>query len=287
MEKVDLHVHTNASDGKFSPTEIVSMAKKAGLKAIAIADHDTTDGIDAFMEAGRKEGIKTISGCEFEINEKERGFFEIHILGLFIDHQSPIIKKIIEETTEERIRNKKEVIAKLNSLGYKITFEEVLKETRSEIGRPHIARVLIKKYPDKFKTIGEVFEKLLGTGKPGFVPRKVFISFKEIIDAIHEAGGIAVLAHPFYNKNPFEVIDYFIENGGDAVETIYPYAEHAPEKDFFENGINELKQKMLEKGVLESGGSDYHGTKTGEPVLGEMNIPYIFVEKMKERLKNN
>jgi len=286
MEKnIDLHMHSTASDGKNSPSELIDKTKEAGLLAIALTDHDSITGLSELIKAGEEKNFEVVPGVELEINDGN--FKEIHVVGLFIDPENKKIKKMIKDAQEERIKNKKEIIDKLNKLGYEITLREVEAIAEDTIGRPHIARVLVQKYPKQFKTVSEVFEKLLHNGKPGFVPRKKFISFKEVIETIHSAGGVAILAHPFLYKNPFEVLNFFISRGGDGVETIYPYHNEngCPLEWIEKEGNLKLIQIIKEKNLLESGGSDYHGTEDHGAHLGYLDIPYSFLEKIKESLK--
>jgi 3',5'-nucleoside bisphosphate phosphatase len=286
-KKIDLHLHSTASDGKNSPSELIDEAKDAGLAAIALTDHDSIGGLSELIKAGAEKDFEVVTGVELEINDGD--FKLIHVVGLFFDHTNEKIKKLIMNAQEERIRNKTAMIKKINSLGYEITIEEVEAIAEDTVGRPHIARILVQKYPDEFKTVSEVFNKLLGNGKPGFVPREKLISFKEAIEVIHAADGIAILAHPFLNKKPFEVLDYFLLNDGDGVETIYPYLNI--KKKPFDNewikkeGNPKLMEIIQEKNLLESGGSDYHGVVDHGAQLGDVDIPYYFLEKMKEKLK--
>jgi 3',5'-nucleoside bisphosphate phosphatase len=286
-KKIDLHMHSTASDGKNTPSELIDEAMDAGLAAIALTDHDSIGGLSELIAAGAKKDFEVVTGVELEINDGD--FKLIHVVGLFFDHTNNKIKKMIMDAQEERIRNKKAMIKKINSLGYKITMKEVEAIAEDTVGRPHIARILVQRYPDEFKTVSEVFDKLLGNGKPGFVPREKLISFKEAIEVIHAAGGIAILAHPFLNKKPFEVLDYFLMHGGDGVETIYPYSDIL--KTPFDNewikkeGNPKLMEIIEEKDLLESGGNDYHGVVDHGAQLGELEIPYYFLEKMKEKLK--
>jgi len=287
--KIDLHMHSTASDGKSTPSQLITEAKDAGLEAIALTDHDSIGGLSELIESGKKKNFEVVPGVELEINDGD--FKLIHVVGLFFDYTNEKIQKLVMDAQEERIRNKKAMIKKINSLGYEITMAEVEAIAEDTVGRPHIARILVQKYSDEFKTVSDVFDKLLGNGKPGFVPREKLISFKEAIEVIHSAGGIAILAHPFLNKKPFEVLDYFLACGGEGVETIYPYSNIKKKPlstEWIEKeGNPKLMEIIKEKDLLESGGSDYHGVKDHGAQLGELEIPYSFLEKMKEKVNKN
>ncbi len=283
MNYIDLHTHSTASDGKLSPSELVKTAKSAGLKAIALTDHDTIHGIDEFIEAGKVESIETVPGVEIEVQAEDKGFLDIHILGLFIDQKNKSLNELLDFSLGERVKQKKLIVEKLNNLGYSITFDEVLSIVKKEVGRPHIAKVLLKNHPDKFSSISDVFDKLIERDKPAYVPRLATVSFDWAIKSIHSSGGLAILAHPFCNKNPFNVLDYFVSCGGDGVETVYCY------KEDIKRNISRSEQKMLldlvkSKKLLESGGSDFHGTKEWEPKLGTFEVPGRFLQEMKKKV---
>jgi 3',5'-nucleoside bisphosphate phosphatase len=287
---VDLHIHSTCSDGKYSPSELVKLAKKKGLGAVALTDHDTISGLEEFLEAGKKEEIETIPGVEIEAHEIKLGFSEVHLVGLFVDRENKALKDLLEGSSKQRELQKKKMVEKIASLGYKISFEEVKKIAGKEIGRPHIAKVLLKNNPEKFSSIDEIFEKLLIPGTPGYVEREKFVSFNEVVDTIHKAGGLVFFAHPFFFDKWREIVRYFAKIGGDGVETIASYP-----KEGHWSGLNiqdkvdsewlyEMKNIMKEYGLIETGGTDYHGIKHWERELGGLNVPYSFVEKMKKRL---
>jgi 3',5'-nucleoside bisphosphate phosphatase len=280
---VDLHTHSKSSDGKYSSKELIQIAKNKNLRAIALTDHDTIAGIKEFINHGKKENIETIPGVEIEVHEKKLGFSEVHIVGLFINYKNSKLKQLLQDSSKQRTLQKEKMINKISELGFDIKISDVKNIAGKEIGRPHIAKVLIEKNPGKFNSISDVFDKLLIKGKPGFVEREEVIDFKQAIDAIHSSGGLAFFAHPFFFENWENILNKFIKCGGDGVETFVSY----PEK--LNQHINskwrlELKKIIKKKGLLESGGTDFHGTKEWEKELGSLNIPYSLVEKMKNRL---
>ncbi|HLC96386.1 MAG TPA: PHP domain-containing protein [Candidatus Nanoarchaeia archaeon] len=279
--KIDLHMHTTASDGLLKPAELVELAVSKKLAAIAITDHDTIDGIsEAVSAAGGR--IEIIPGCEISCDDP--GFVDIHVLGLFLDIHDQGLRKLLAKAKEERINQKKQMIKKLNSLGLKITFEEVQAIASGEVGRPHLARIVLKNNPEKITSIQQVFDEYLGTGKKAYVERKSKISIKQAVDAIHAAQGLALLCHPgVYMKGmDIKLINYFISAGGDGIETYYPYHKNCKgvtQKESDEKRIQYLAIAARKK-CLASGGSDFHGNQRAD--MGEEFIDYEVLTKLKE-----
>lgn len=283
---IDLHTHTNASDGLLSLEELVLQAEKAGLKALAITDHDTIQNAKRIPEIQPSTSIELIPGIEISVYDNKLEYIDLHVVGLFLDTTNKDLISTLEVLEKQREEQKKRIIEKLNQLGYAITYEQARAKAKGSFGRPHIAKVLIETYPDEFPTIADVFDKLLDQGKPGFMDRTAFFRLDQAIDLIHNANGVAILAHPdVYKYHKDKLLKDFKRLGGDGIETIYDYANNYSRKGYsIENNqriINELQQKAKELGFLESGGSDFHGPKKGAP-LGSLNIPYEFLEKMKE-----
>ena len=222
MSKIDLHTHTTASDGVLRPRELIKLAIKEKLKAIAITDHDSISGIDEGVKAA-KDKIIVIPGVELSCDEPP--FIDFHILGLDIDYENPNLIQLLKKSKKGRILQKKEMINKLKKLGFKISFKEVSSIAKGEIGRPHIAKILLKNNQDKISSIHEIFDKYLGNGKKAFIRRKIKVSMREAIKTIHLAGGLAYLAHPGVYPDLYakKLIGMFIKKGGDGIETHYSY----------------------------------------------------------------
>jgi predicted metal-dependent phosphoesterase TrpH len=288
MNRVDLHLHTTASDGELAPWQVVELAIKNKISAIAITDHDTTDGIKGAMEYAKGRNIEVIPGIEIRCDQPETGFAEIHVLGLFLDIESNAMKNFSIEAKNERINQKKLMIKKLNSLGYGITFEEVYKEVGASFGRPHIAKILMKKYPREFSSMQEAFDKCLGVGKPAYVDRVKKVKMKQAIDTIKKAGGLAFLAHPgvYRKEDSLELIEMLIKNGGDGIETYYPYHMIVPSLKL--NKSQNMEMVKFYQGIansrklLETGGSDFHGGKRS--TINDINVPESVLMKLKEHL---
>ncbi len=228
------------------------------------------------------------------------------MLGLFIDPKNKTLNSKLKTLETERLDQKKATVAKLQELGYKISFDEVQAKAKGTVGRPHIARVLVEKYHKKIPTIDSAFEQLLGRGKPAYLERESEFGFIEAIDLVHAAGGLAILAHPFvYPYDPQELANTFKAYGGDGIEVYYDYISNRPEKLITEtqntNTVRarnenaaiisgpdrvaelETRARLLAArcGLLESGGSDFHGKTKGQR-LGRFGAPDELLIKLKE-----
>ncbi|MCC6579396.1 MAG: PHP domain-containing protein [Phycisphaeraceae bacterium] len=281
----DLHMHSTASDGTVTPDELPAMAKAAGLSAIALTDHDTTAGLPACQAACETLGIAFVPGIELSVDPGVRPGEEhdaprrgtLHILGLFIRHDDPGLKQIEHRMREARDSRNPAIVAKLQELGVSIDYREVLdlaKEQGTEIiGRPHIAQVLIRK--GYVKSVQDAFTRYIAQGKPAYV-RRDRLPATEAIDAIHQAGGLAVFAHPVQLglTDPDE-LEYFTARlrdlGLDAVEVLH--SDHLPAL------VRQYTQMAQKLGLLTSGGSDYHGSR--KPVdLGSQRVPFAMYEQL-------
>ena len=193
---IDLHVHSTASDGTYTPEEVAKLAKTIGLSAIALTDHDTIDGLEDFQKTGDTLGIETIAGIEFAALWEKHHRPEIHIVGLGFDpHHPALLERMKDIQTSRDIRNQK-MCEKLSSIGLHITLDEVAANAGGEIiTRAHFANVLLKKgYIAKKE---DAFSRYISTGQPGYVERE-FLSPELCICTIKEAGGAAILAHPLF-----------------------------------------------------------------------------------------
>lgn len=277
MGYIDLHLHTTASDGVMSPSEIVRYAKAKGLQAIAITDHDTIEGLEEGMLEGEKIAFEVIPGIEISATHSPG---TMHLLGFFVDIHHPHLNERLKYLQKARSERNPKIIDKLNQLGIDITYEEVLKASGGgQVGRPHFANVLIeKKYVRSFQ---EAFERFLAKGAPAYVEKFRFTA-KESLHFINEAKGVPVLAHPkTLGMNGYSELEKFliqlIQDGLKGIEVYYP--EHSALE------IAQYKTFAERYGLLITGGTDYHGIeKNGLEIgvgRGEMKLPYSIVEDLK------
>ncbi|MEN8253927.1 MAG: PHP domain-containing protein [Verrucomicrobiota bacterium] len=257
---IDLHTHSIYSDGTNTPAELVAMAERHGLKALALTDHDTVAGIPELLAAAENSSVKAVPGIELSA-EWERG--AMHVLGYFIDHANPALLERIERLRKGRDERNVEILKKLNRLGYRLLWEDVERQAGKEgvVGRPHIAAALVERGHMKSKKA--VFELLLAKGRPGYVDRERF-SAEKCIDFIRQAGGIAVLAHPATIHLPDGQLRTLVgglkEHGLGGIEAYY--AEHRPEN------IRKFAGWAEELDLVCTGGTDYHGMNTPDLKLG-------------------
>jgi len=285
---IDLQNHTIASDGELAPEELVDLAIEKKLSAIAITDHDSIGSVKKAVKYAQGKGIEVVPGVELSCDDPLFDYDKIDVLGLFVDVDNEELIRIIKHINDKREENKEQIIGKLKSFGYEIEYEEVRKTVRGSFGNPHIAKYLMKKYPEEFSSVREVFEKLLRKGKKAFIQTTGRVSIKEAIRIIKGAKGIAILAHPgIYPKDhAVKLIDYFIENDGDGMETYYPYHIICPDLKMDEKGNEKLIQLFRKiarsKNILESGGNDHHDK--GRFTLGVVKIPDSVLVNLKKRI---
>ena len=250
----DLHMHKTFSDGKLTPEEVVAQAKAAGLKYIAITDHDTVDGVSYLYENGMypTKGIHVIPGIEFSAHHPVH---EIHILGFNVDIYYPDLLDKLNDVTEARWTRFSDMVEKLQALGYPITEGEVLTLAggSKSISRSHIARILVKK--GFFSSVREAFSAVLEKGKPAYVPH-YHLEVEEIIELIKAAGGTPVLAHPKLVGDDDLVRD-ICKRGIEGIEVFYPRHDAADTARYY--------MMAQEFNLLPAGGSDFHGYPTRQP----------------------
>jgi len=281
MIKADLHVHSTHSDGELTPKQLIDYALEKGLSAISITDHDRVSANKEAQEYANEKGIEYIPGIEITATPPE-GAKELHIVGLFINPDDKEIKNISERHRKYSIETSKKIIKNLNKLGYKITFEELVKETNNKhLGRPFIAKILLRKYPDKLKDRKQVFNELLGKEGKAFVKARG-TEMKEAIKIIHNAGGIAIVAHPWHlGENKEKIIEEFISFGGDGIELAYQSKKSVPKKI-----IKPLRRFSKKHRLVISGGTDFHEKKPDKSDLGEYGLTKKEFQKLKDYWKN-
>lgn len=273
---VDLHVHSTKSDGTFTPSELVSYALEKGLTAFALTDHDTVDGIDEALEAAKDKPITVIPGIEYSTEYHNR---DIHIVGLFIDHKSPVFTEYLTRFQQSRTERNYKLCANLRSADIAITYESLLEMfPDAVITRAHYAKYLLSK--GYVKSIKEAFDRYLGDHTPYFVHREK-VTPKEVIQVTLQAGGVPVLAHPVLYKLGKEQLDILVstltEQGLKGIECIYSTYTNSDER--------EIKALAAKYNLLPSGGSDFHGAnKPGLDLgvgYGRLYVPDEYMIKLK------
>ncbi|OOB80290.1 MAG: hypothetical protein BEN19_05710 [Epulopiscium sp. Nuni2H_MBin003] len=247
MFSIDLHVHSTVSDGTFTPKQVALYAAAKSLYCIALTDHDTTDGVKECQQYAKEVGVEVISGVEISAGYKER---EIHMLAYFIDIENEQLKKTLHKISTERKERNLKIIDKLNEIGLEISYQDLNPEDKNiSITRGNIARALLQK--GYISNIEEAFKKYIGKNGPAYVSRE-YVDYTECIDVIHQAGGLAVVAHPYLYKldTPTFIAD-LKQAGLDGIEVIYP--EHTSE-------MQEMYFKLCKQyDLFVTGGSDFHG----------------------------
>ena len=276
---VDLHVHTNCSDGTFTPKEAVAYAKKVGLVAISITDHDTVDALPAAIEEGNKLGVEIIPGVELscEIENQQRS--EMHILGYLMDWEDAKFKDFLKVFRKARHERAEQILKKLEGIGI-VLKEGVLERIAGEgsIGRLHFAKAIVES--GFAKSVQEVFQKYLSADKPAYVP-KYKLSPEDGIKLIREAGGVAVLAHPYYvHYSNRDLITDLVTAGLGGIEAMH--SRHSP------SAVKTFKQMANDMHLVATGGSDCHGPYGQDSALmGSIKVSYSVVEALKKLKEKN
>ncbi len=250
MSRIDLHLHTTHSDGSLSPADVLALAGKAGVTALAITDHDIVDGVPEAIEAGARLGIEVIPGVEIS---SRYGDGELHILGYFLDWKDAELNRRLANLRHSRHDRNPRIIEKLNELGLAVTYEEVRALAGTEsVGRPHIARVLMNK--GYVASVKEAFDRYLAEGAAAYVPRTLPAP-AEAIAWIRAAHGVAVLAHPTWIKESAEglyrLCDMLKGEGLGGIEVYY--STHTAQQ------TAEYLNIARRLDLLVTGGSDFHG----------------------------
>jgi hypothetical protein len=275
---IDLHIHTTASDGTDTPAQVVEKAKAIGLRAIAITDHDSIDGVAQAQQAGQALGVEVIPGIEISADYLGS---KAHILGFFIDPTSEALRPALDWAVNERAGRNRKIVASLAADGFDISIEAL--ETAypdSLLGRPHMAEYLMKK--GYVASVKEAFNRYLGEGCP-YYRDKERMPMEQAVAVIQEAGGVAVLAHPLQYGYDGPALEAFLQRakavGCQGLEAYY--SEHSPQEQVF------LLQRAAQEGLAVSGGSDYHGSRKphialGTGIEGGLSVPYSVLEGLKQ-----
>ncbi|MCB2193482.1 MAG: PHP domain-containing protein [Deltaproteobacteria bacterium] len=251
MKLIDLHTHSTASDGTLPPAQVALAAAQAGLSAVALTDHDTTQGLAEFLEAAASSGPELVPGVELSVDRPGGG--SMHMVGLWVDHEEPRFKQGLERVQTARKQRNPKIVARLQELGVDITMDEVVAAAgRGQVGRPHFAQVLVDK--GVVAGPGEAFGRFLKRGAPAYM-EKERLNPSQAMELIRGAGGISVLAHPgLLELHPAaleELVKGLKEQGLMGIEAYY--SEHNPATE------RRLLEMAARLGLAVSGGSDFHG----------------------------
>ena len=265
----DLHLHSSFSDGTYSPEEVVAEAQRFGLRGIALTDHDSVEGCARAAQACAAAGIEFVPGAELTAEQEGN---ELHLLGYFIDTENLRLLEQIARFQAVRQNRIREMVAKLNHLRMPLSAEAVflLANCRSP-GRPHVARALVA--AGMCGTLDEAFERFLKKRRPAWVP-KFKIGAADAIELIHNADGVAVLAHPGLNRTD-AVIPDLVEAGLDGIECFHTKHSTATAEHYLE-----IADRFH---LLVTGGSDCHGLSKGKPLIGTVKVPYQHLETLRAR----
>jgi hypothetical protein len=276
---IDLHAHTTHSDGSATPEQVIELARAKGARAVAITDHDTVAAFSEARAAADRLGVEFVRGIEISA-EYSPG--TMHILGYCVDDGSTRFAEKLDELKRARERRNPQIAERLQALGLDVSYDEVARIAGNEVvGRPHFARVMVDK--GYVETIRAAFDEYLKKGAPAYV-EKARLSPSDAIALIHEAGGVAVLAHPYQlNLSSFEEVDRVIgelvELGLDGIEALYSRHSAAERASYAEIARR--------RGLLVTGGSDYHGSYKPDisivTGLGDLEVPYELLEEVKAR----
>jgi 3',5'-nucleoside bisphosphate phosphatase len=271
---IDLHTHTTASDGRCTPAELVARASAAGLTVLSVTDHDTVAGCAAVAAACGGAGIEFVAGIEITAVRDDT---DVHVLGYFIDVQSEALRGFLAEQRQQRVDRIRQMVAKLAVFGIRLDADAIVQpaiadSTRS-VGRPWIARALVA--GGYVKSTNDAFGIWLSRGKPAFVPRQSAPP-EQVIERIHDAGGLASLAHPGLVERD-DWIPAFADAGLDALEVYHTDHDKKATRHY-----HALAERF---GLAASGGSDFHGDEShGAPSPGTVVLPRDDFDRLAARL---
>lgn len=271
---IDLHTHSSFSDGTLTPYEIVKLAEKRNIYILALTDHDTVDGINDFLDV--HTNVTKIPGVEISL-ENSGGTF--HMIGLFIDHKNKNLSENLNNLKRFRKERNEKILQKLsNFFGEKIFEHDISSDNMGELGRPHIAKFLIKK--GVVNSVQEAFDKFLAKGRP-FYEKKSKLDTDKAIQLIHDAGGIAVIAHPItLNLETAKFMSFIKElkdMGVDGIEAICPL-HNKNDCDFY-------LQIAKDFDLIVTGGSDFHGSNKDDVQLGNLGVCKLNKEQIDKILE--
>ncbi|NEU29205.1 PHP domain-containing protein [bacterium LRH843] len=279
----DLHLHSTASDGGYTPTELMHKCKQNNLEIVALTDHDTVDGLDEAISAGDQLGIKVIPGIEFStiFNGKS-----VHILGYGFDWENKQLQEMLKFQKELRRERLEQMLEKLRQIGLLLTKEQVLTHVDGgSVGRPHVAKALIE--AGYVKNVAEAFDLYLAEGRPAYAKKSREMTVKEAIDWIHQTEGLAIVAHPVYYNLDEEIVEWSCKWNLDGIE-VYHRDHNEKTIQRYENLCIEIEKKRR-KPLYRTGGSDFHHEDYGRVLqpLGVTRISNDLAIQIAEKIKSD
>jgi predicted metal-dependent phosphoesterase TrpH len=269
-QRIDMHTHSNYSDGVHPPAALIEMARAKGLSGLALTDHDSMEGFPELKTAAAAAGIEVITGVEMSCEYNQR---DLHVLGYGVDPANDKLQSLLREFREARERRGERIVEKLAEQGVRIEMSRVMaKAGNGALGRPHIAEALIE--AGYATDHAQVFAKYIGEGCPAYVD-KYKMQPSQAVASIHAAGGLAFVAHPGYYMEDYDAFLRLLDEGFDGVEAFHPY--HIPPV------TTRLLGLARDRGLLISGGSDFHGF-AGRDNMGEPALSFPLFERIRETI---
>lgn len=265
--KIDLHTHSTASDGLYTPSELVARASEAGLSIIALTDHDTTNGLEAALAAAQDKGLEVIPGIE--VNTDISGA-EVHVLGYFLDYQQAAFQHTLQTLRDMRVTRAQRMVTKLQALGLHITWERVRELAAGTVGRPHVAAALVE--AGYAESVADAFNRYLGRNGPGYVPRYKLAPL-DAIRLINSVHGLPVIAHPAGIPELEHLLPALCEAGLAGIEVYYG--------DYEPKTVKYLGKLADYYHLIPTGGSDFHGPGIHPTPLGARDVPEESVARLR------
>lgn len=269
--RIDLHVHSTASDGSHASADVVSMAERNSVGVLALTDHDSLDGLPAAAEQAVRGGVRLIPGVELSVNEVG---VDVHVLAYGFNPADKTLVAAIARYRASRHERARKMLARLKGVGIRISIEDVEEIARGgALGRPHVAEALMR--GGHIETFHEAFQLYLGHHAPAYVPKQA-VSLEEVIAVVRDAGGVTSLAHPG-TLNRDNLIPGWVKRGLDGIEVWH--SKHGPAD------VARYKAIALLHGLIMTGGSDFHGERTPDVSIGGVAIPESVVTSLDELLR--
>lgn len=272
---IDLHCHSNFSDGTDSPEELVMKAVESGVTGLALTDHDTVAGVPRFLAAAQEQGLIAVGGVEVSTTFSQG---DLHMLGYFINHKDPLLAEQLAWVRSGRRARNEEILHKLHKLGMHLTWREITGHAKDAvIGRPHFAQAMVNR--GYVRNTKEAFKRYLARGAPAYAARRT-LTAQDAIEIITGSGGVPVLAHPFtleFTRRELRNVLLELKQMGLAGLEVY-YPQHNPEHTVF------YAQLARDLNLVPTGGSDFHGGRSPDLRLGRgfgsLKVPADTIDRL-------